>query len=101
MIGKRIELTGIQQRILLFLLDNEGATYRDIYTKTGTNPNATTKALKELIELGLIYDKRENGYPRRRFIYLTDHGKEVARKLKEIVDIINGNKQLQELSVSA
>jgi len=97
----RVELSSIQQRVLIFLLDNEGATFRDIYGRTGTNPNAAKKAIDELIELGLIYDKREVAYPRRRFIYLTDHGKEVARKLKEIVDIINGNKQLQELSVSA
>jgi DNA-binding MarR family transcriptional regulator len=83
------------------LLDNEGATFRDIYGRTETNPNAVKKAIDELIELGLIYDKREGGFPRRRLIFLTDHGKEVARRLKEIEDIIKeSTKYPHELSVS-
>ncbi|ACP45878.1 transcriptional regulator, MarR family [Sulfolobus islandicus Y.G.57.14] len=85
---KRRELTEIQQRVLLFLLDNEGDAFRDISDKTESNPNAIKKAIDELMELGLVYDKREESFPRRRLVFLTDYGKEVARRLKEIVEII-------------
>ncbi|BAK54533.1 hypothetical protein STK_13400 [Sulfurisphaera tokodaii str. 7] len=97
---KRTELTEMQQRVLLFLLENDGSAFRDISDKTESNPNAIKKAIDELMELGLVYDKREDTFPRRRLIYLTEYGKEVAKRLKEIVEIINeSSKHPQKPSV--
>ena len=45
----------MQQRVLLFLLENDGSAFRDISDKTQSNPNAIKKAIDELIELGLVY----------------------------------------------
>ena len=53
------------------------------------NNTPLIRALQELEQLGLVVEKREeNVIPRRRLIFLTEKGKKVAEKLKEINDII-------------
>ncbi|BCU68635.1 MarR family transcriptional regulator [Sulfolobales archaeon HS-7] len=90
----------MQQRVLIFLIENDGISFRDISDKTESNPNAIKKAIDELMELGLVYDRREDTFPRRRLIFLTNYGKEVAKRLKEIVEIVNeSSKHPQKPSV--
>ncbi|AAY79895.1 winged helix-turn-helix transcriptional regulator [Sulfolobus acidocaldarius] len=82
------ELSEIEQRVLRFLLKNDGTALSDIIEKTRSSPNSVTSALRELIEVGLVEERREEVFPRRRFLYLTGKGKVVAKKLDEIYSLL-------------
>ena len=84
-----ITLTQTAQKVLLFLLRKDGVPAKTIVEEGGVNNTPLIRALQELEQLGLVVEKREeNVIPRRRLIFLTEKGKKVAEKLKEINDII-------------
>ncbi len=80
---QRKELSEVEQRVLRFLLKNEGATVSDVIEKTMTSPNAIKAAIDSLIELGLVAEKREEVFPRRRLLYLTEKGRMFAKALDD------------------
>ncbi len=49
----------------------------------------TINKLGKLIDQGLVKDRREDAFPRRRILELTDRGRRVAEHLKAIDDILN------------
>jgi DNA-binding MarR family transcriptional regulator len=84
-----VTLTQTAQKILLFLLKKDGVPAKTIVDEGGVNNTPLLRALQELEQLGLIIEKREeNVIPRRRLIFLTEKGRKVAEKLKEINEII-------------
>lgn len=86
---EEVTLTQTAQRVLLFLLKKDGVPAKTIVDEGGVNNTPLLRALQELEQLGLVIEKREeNTIPRRRLIFLTDKGRKVAEKLKEINDII-------------
>jgi DNA-binding MarR family transcriptional regulator len=86
---REVTLTQTAQKILLFLLKKDGVPAKTIVDEGGVNNTPLLRALQELEQLGLIIEKREeNVIPRRRLIFLTEKGRKVAEKLKEINEII-------------
>jgi DNA-binding MarR family transcriptional regulator len=86
---REVTLTQTAQKILLFLLKKDGVPAKTIVDEGGVNNTPLLRAIQELEQLGLIIEKREeNVIPRRRLIFLTEKGRKVAEKLKEINEII-------------
>ncbi|WP_061992186.1 winged helix-turn-helix transcriptional regulator [Sulfolobus acidocaldarius] len=86
---REVTLTQTAQKILLFLLEKDGVPAKTIVDEGGVNNTPLLRALQELEQLGLVTEKREeNVIPRRRLIFLTEKGRKVAEKLKEINEII-------------
>ncbi|WP_088912486.1 winged helix-turn-helix transcriptional regulator [Sulfolobus acidocaldarius] len=86
---REVTLTQTAQKILLFLLKKDGVPAKTIVDEGGVNNTPLLRALQELEQLGLVTEKREeNVIPRRRLIFLTEKGRKVAEKLKEINEII-------------
>nr|WP_012548821.1 winged helix-turn-helix transcriptional regulator [Acidianus hospitalis]ACI15713.1 hypothetical protein [Acidianus hospitalis W1] len=86
---REVMLTQTAQKILLFLLKKDGVPAKTIVDEGGVNNTPLLRALQELEQLGLVTEKREeNVIPRRRLIFLTEKGRKVAEKLKEINEII-------------
>ena len=70
-------------RILITLLDGE-QTYTEVKTKVKAAQDTINRALNNLINLGLIVEKFENKFPRRRLFNLTVKGRKIALLLKKI-----------------
>ncbi|QXJ30323.1 winged helix-turn-helix transcriptional regulator [Saccharolobus shibatae] len=86
---EEIALTQTAQKVLLFLLKKDGVPAKVLVEEGGVNNTPLIRALQELEQLGLVTEKREeNVIPRRRLIFLTEKGKKVAEKLREINEII-------------
>jgi DNA-binding MarR family transcriptional regulator len=86
---REVTLTQTAQKILLFLMKKDGVPAKTIVDEGGVNNTPLLRALQELEQLGLVTEKREeNVIPRRRLIFLTEKGRKVAEKLKEINEII-------------
>ncbi|ADB87233.1 MarR family transcriptional regulator [Saccharolobus solfataricus] len=86
---KPFALSEVAQRVLIVLgRENRGLTVRELVEKTDTNSGSIKRALEELTELKLIKEERENVFPYRRLISLTELGKEVAKRVIEIEELI-------------
>ncbi|MFP3232774.1 MAG: helix-turn-helix domain-containing protein [Sulfolobaceae archaeon] len=86
---KPFALSEVTQRVLIVLgRENRGLTVRELVEKTDTNSGSIKRALEELIELKLIKEERENVFPYRRLISFTELGKEVAKRVIEIEELI-------------
>jgi len=80
------------QEILVVLNRNHDQewTMTDIVTNGKMNRQTVYNNLKILLELGLITEKKEEGFPPRRLISLTEKGRKVAEKLEEIEVSLGG-----------
>jgi len=86
---KPFALSEVAQRVLIVLgRENRGLTVRELVEKTDTNSGSIKRALEELTELKLIEEERANVFPYRRLISLTELGKEVAKRVIEIEELI-------------
>lgn len=65
-------------------------TMSDIVSIGKMNRQTVYNNLRILLNLGLITEKREEGFPPRRLISLTEKGKKVAEKLEEIEEVLSG-----------
>lgn len=75
-------------RVLLFLEKNEGSNITKMKNEIDDLSQAGLyTALKALLALELIRDEVST-YPRMRRFYLTEKGKRVAAKIKEIKEIL-------------
>ncbi len=74
------------QEILVVLNRNHDQewTMTDIVTNGKMNRQTVYNNLKILLELELITEKKEEGFPPRRLISLTEKGKKVAALLHQI-----------------
>lgn len=75
-----LEQTGSIQ-ILLFLDKSEAATLTDLKDGVNCSLSAVYNALRKLKDAGLIEERMEDTFPRRRLISLTEKGRKVAGKL--------------------
>ena len=73
---------------LLAIYRKSGATTREIYDEVSRSPNAVSDAIKFLKKLGLIEDKREEEFPRRRRLYPTEKGRRIGELLAKIDEIL-------------
>ncbi|MEN3026074.1 MAG: MarR family transcriptional regulator [Candidatus Methanosuratincola petrocarbonis] len=71
-------------QVLVFILNNGPAPVSEIIRKGGLSQTSLYNALRKLKDAGLIEEKFEEDFPRRRLISLTEKGMKVAEKLEEI-----------------
>jgi DNA-binding MarR family transcriptional regulator len=85
-------LTEMQQRVLLALYDNDKVTLRKLIELTKSSTAPVNNAVKSLKERGLVEEIEETGgFPKRRCIKLTEKGKRVVEKLKELYSLIKAS----------
>lgn len=81
-------------KILLHLLQTDCTNVREMYGLIGISHTGAYSALAKLQAHGLVEEKEEWGKDRRggkrKNYYLTEKGKKIAKKLKEIEEIIQG-----------
>ncbi|MHA1665121.1 MAG: helix-turn-helix transcriptional regulator [Candidatus Njordarchaeales archaeon] len=75
-------------RILVTLFKNKQLTLTALSSKVNCSHSALYTALKKLYQAKLITETREEDFPRRRLISLTDRGRKVAELLVEIEKIL-------------
>jgi hypothetical protein len=89
-LGLKMEyLTEMQHGVLLAVYGNDKVTLRKLIelTKSSTAPvNNVIKILKEWESVEEIEESR--GFPERRYIKLTEKGKRVVEKLKELYSLV-------------
>jgi DNA-binding MarR family transcriptional regulator len=78
-------------RILIVLLRNGELLMSDIIVKAKLSRQAVFNNVRDLLEAGLVTEKREEGFPPRRLISLTEKGRKVAEKLEEIEEELSKN----------
>ncbi|MEN3037109.1 MAG: MarR family transcriptional regulator [Candidatus Methanosuratincola petrocarbonis] len=76
------------QKILMVLLKHGEMTLSDISFKGNFNRQTVTNNVRILLQNQLVTEKREEGFPPRRLISLTEKGRKVAEKLEEIEKIL-------------
>ncbi|MCL5989693.1 MAG: hypothetical protein M1166_05125 [Candidatus Thermoplasmatota archaeon] len=80
-------------RPLTYLNDNHPTNVQSIVYDSDIYPNITYPSIWKVKELGLIKGEIDNSkYPLRTILSLTEKGKLVAQKLKEIEEILKENK---------
>ena len=75
-------------RVMVYLLKNDHSTVSEILSKGDFSQTSLYNALRKLKDAGLIEERLEETFPRRRLISLTKVGNEVAKKLEEIECIL-------------
>ncbi|MBU5591651.1 MarR family transcriptional regulator [Clostridium sp. MSJ-4] len=75
-----------QANLLLLILQNNGASQRDLAEQLDVRPSSMTEMLRKLEQSGLIVRKQDNKDQRVMRIYLTGEGEKVAQKMSESKD---------------
>lgn len=79
-------------KILLHLKEKKFTNVRELYGQIGISHSGAYSALSKLLSHGLVEEKEEWGKDRRggkrKNYYLTDKGKKIADKLRDIEKII-------------
>jgi len=60
----------------------------DIAVKADLNRQTIFNNVRVLLKEGLVTEKKEEGFPPRRLISLTEKGRKVAEKLEEIERVL-------------
>lgn len=90
-IGKLEKKSGLL-RLLVFLYDNGEYMLSDIWDNSGISRNSGSGSMELLKKYGLVKNRIDNSkYPPRYMYSLTEKGKEIAQKLKEIEEILKGS----------
>lgn len=77
-------------RITVFLYDKEEYMLSKIWPDSGVSINQGYKALDKMKELKMIKSRIDNSsYPPRNYISLSEKGKKIAAKLKEIEGVLS------------
>ena len=85
-------MSPISHRVLLALYGNDKVTLRKLIELTKSSTAPVNNAIKILKEWGLVEEIEETGgFTKRRYIKLTDKGKRVVEKLKELYSLIKAN----------
>jgi len=76
-------------RLLIYLVDHEPINIQSVIENTDIYPNIMYASLQKAKKLSLISTKSDRStYPPRNMISLTDKGRKVAEKLKEIEEVL-------------
>ena len=76
-------------RILVTLLITGPLSFSELANKVGSSNVTIYNALKRLKKVDLIAEEREEDFPRRRLISLTEKGRKIAKLLVEIEKILS------------
>jgi len=76
-------------RLLVYLLENGEKQITDIINNAEIPVHQLYASIEKGKELGLINTRIDNSiYPARNLVYLTERGRKIAEKIKEIIEII-------------
>ncbi|KGK42288.1 hypothetical protein LH51_08635 [Nitrincola sp. A-D6] len=90
----KVDLPLTQLHVLLTVIREEGLSARDIEKRVGQPKSSVTRNIRVLTErasaerkgLGLCEYRCDTADIRVKNIYLTEEGKQIARKLEEVLD---------------
>lgn len=77
-------------RILLECLNNGPSVRSVLYARLGKGNQTVQAKLDAMIDSGLLVGRDESTPPKRKWVELTDKGRQVAEKLAEIEEILEG-----------
>ena len=87
-IGKLEKKSGLL-RLMVFLYEHDEYMLSDIWDDSGVSRNSGSGAMELLKKYGLVKNRIDDSkYPPRYLYSLTEKGKKVAEKLKEIEEIL-------------
>ena len=76
-------------RLLIYILQEGPSNIQKVIDTTDIYPNIMFSSLKKAKAAGLIITKRDkNTYPPKNIIYLTEKGRLVAEKFREINELL-------------
>jgi len=75
--------------ILMLLFERGPLTVTSIMEEGGINRTTFYATLSVLLKAGLVVEDREEVFPRRRIIKLTERGRKVAELLIKVRDILD------------
>jgi len=76
-------------RLLVYLLENGEKQITDLINNAEIPVHQLYASIEKGKELGLINTRIDNSiYPARNLVYLTERGRKIAEKIKEIIEII-------------
>lgn len=75
-----------QPKVLDFLGKHDGCTQKEIAVSCQIEPATVTSLLSRMEENGLIQRKSLNGNRRSLYVYLTEYGTEMQKKVKFVFD---------------
>ena len=85
-------MSPISHRALLALYGSDKVTLRKLIELTKSSTAPVNNVVKILKEWGLVEEIEETGgFPKRRYIKLTEKGKRVVEKLKELYSLIEAS----------
>lgn len=88
---KDTDLTVGQPKVLDYLLDHDGVVQKEIATACHIEPATITSVLLGMENKGLITRKKLNGNRRSLYVYLTDKGKALAKRIETEFEGIEDN----------
>lgn len=75
-------------QILMSLLDSP-ASFSVLQKVVGGSNSTIERRINDLVKAKLIFEKRENHLPFRRWLYLTNDGRKIARGIAIVVDLLS------------
>lgn len=88
---KNTSLTLGQPKVIDYLKDHDGAMQKDIAHSCHIEPASITSVLNGMEKKGLIIRKMCNGNRRSLYVFLTNRGKELARRISSEFEKIEKN----------
>ena len=77
------ELSAGQPKILDYLSEHDGANKREIAMACHIEPASLTSALNGMENKGLVERRRQDGNRRSYYVFMTEKGKEMCRRVEE------------------
>ena len=75
-------------RVLVLLHEGGGLAFRELRDSVDSSQGAIQRSVKVLLDLDLIREDRMKKWPFRRELSLTDKGKQVAKRVSEVSEIL-------------
>ncbi|WP_054653811.1 MarR family winged helix-turn-helix transcriptional regulator [Secundilactobacillus silagei] len=82
----RLNVSASQYYYLLKIHDNPGLTQKDLIEAEFINPSNVTRAIKQLVEQGLVDRRRSIKDKRAQVLQLTPEGQRIYPQIKAILD---------------
>lgn len=79
----KLEYTTCEYQILLFIYENSGMTNLQCGDLLNVSLSKFNKTLKMLLEMGLIFFRKDSADQRKKHYYLSDHASETIREGQE------------------
>ncbi len=93
------DLTESDYEVLKVLSDGRARTVKELMSETGLGPVGVEYSLKRLTSKGLVEEERENKFPFRRFIRITEKGREYLKVLELVIEFRKLKEELEKRGI--